>query len=857
VISRSKARPARAVGAVGGFVSREWIGLGSGLALLAALVALDVGLGSEVLAGSFVVVPLLAAVVGGLWTTITLTLIATALLIASGAWNDNFGSSDYYVRLGVMLIGGGVAAFGARARSEAATSMRRFELLNEVAEFADASLTLAETIDRVTEVIVPELGDFCMVDVVSEGRATRAAVRVDGARRGELEGWLRQREPSIPERMLRPQRPASLEPVYRPRMDDEVLRELAHDAEDLERLRAIGCRSSIVVSLVARGEQLGALTLVTAWSGRRYTRDDVRFIRVLAGRVSLAFDNAGLFSDLQSVTRRMDAVMAIIDEAVVVHDASGELIYANEAAARSLGAESPEELTKMPAAKLRAEYDVYHEDGTPMSPDDLPSRRALRGEDPEPTIIRSIHRETGREVWTEDRTRAIRGPDGKPLYAVTTLQDITEIKRAEFVQGMLARTGELLSSSIDYEETLERVAQLAIPQLADWCSVTVPDDDGYLKQVALAHSDPEKLAFAHELRDRYPVRVDNPYAVAEVLRSGVARRTEVSDEVHRDAAQDEGHLALLRRVGVGSVMLLPMTVGGRVVGVLSLLNDRDRRPFDDFDQRLAGQIAARAAIAVENARLATARSEIAETLQHGLLPPQLPEIPGWSAAALYRPAGDENRVGGDFYDAFAAGEGWMLVVGDVTGRGAEAAALTALARYTIRTAGMLTGDPLRALAVLNQALVEREDSALCSAAILALPRGGSALADLVLAGHPAPLLVSEDSVREVGLPGSLLGAFREPQWESQRLRLAPGDYLLMYTDGVTEARGDTERFGEARLRAGLAGESSPAGAVARVERELDRFCGGKLHDDAAILAVMRDQQVTGEEPGRAAAAGVP
>jgi serine phosphatase RsbU (regulator of sigma subunit) len=199
----------------------------------------------------------------------------------------------------------------------------------------------------------------------------------------------------------------------------------------------------------------------------------------------------------------------------------------------------------------------------------------------------------------------------------------------------------------------------------------------------------------------------------------------------------------------------------------------------------------------------------------------------------------------------------MLVVGDVTGRGASAAALTALARYTIRAAGTLTGDPLEAIATLNRALVERDDVLLCSAAVLFLRTSGSPSAELVLAGHPAPLLVSAGSVREVGSHGPLLGAFEEPGWETLPLQLSPGNYLLMYTDGVTEARGKTERFGEARLRAGLMGVTNPSAAIARVERELDRFCAGEPQDDAAILAVMREQRIVGEEPGRTAAAGVP
>ena len=113
-------------------------------------------------------------------------------------------------------------------------------------------------------------------------------------------------------------------------------------------------------------------------------------------------------------------------------------------------------------------------------------------------------------------------------------------------------------------------------------------------------------------------------------------------------------------------------------------------------------------------RAERARAEIADTLQRGLLPPPLPNIPGWSLAAMYRPAGLENEVGGDFYDVFRVADGWMLVIGDVTGQGARAASLTAVARYTLRTAASLTGDPVLALETLNRALFARGDSSLCS-----------------------------------------------------------------------------------------------------------------------------------------------
>jgi serine phosphatase RsbU (regulator of sigma subunit)/ketosteroid isomerase-like protein len=244
-----------------------------------------------------------------------------------------------------------------------------------------------------------------------------------------------------------------------------------------------------------------------------------------------------------------------------------------------------------------------------------------------------------------------------------------------------------------------------------------------------------------------------------------------------------------------------------------------------------------------------ARAEIAETLQRGLLPPPLPHIPGWSAAAMYRPAGVENEVGGDFYDAFPVEGGWMIVIGDVTGRGARAASITAQARYTLRTAAILTGDPLLALATLNRALLARRDSALCSVAALSLSEDPEQPVRIAVAGHPPPLLVDGEAVAEAGAQGPLLGAFADAEWSLERVPVGPGQQLVVITDGITEAPGAEGRFGETRLRAELAGATSPVLAVQRLEGALHAFTAGKLDDDAAILAISRAGGVGAESPG--------
>jgi hypothetical protein len=418
-----------------------------------------------------------------------------------------------------------------RGRREA----RRFRVLDEIARVSDGAEDLIETLDAICDILVPTVADFCTIDVISDGKVERAVARVSSQGGAEVQRTLAAREPSMPPSMVSDGEDVSLEPRFIERMDEAQLRALAHDVDDLEWLRDLGVRSAITAALRARGRMIGTVTLGTAWSRRRYRRHDARFARVLSGRIALALDNAGLFSDLERVQRE--------------------------------------------------------------------------------------------------------------------------------------------------------------------------------------------------------------------------------------------------------------------------------------------------------------RAEIAATLQRGLMPPPLPEIPGWIAATMYRPAGAENEVGGDFYDAFPIAGGWMLVIGDVTGRGAAAASVTAQARYTLRTAAWLSGDPLVALATLNSALLARSDSALCGVVAFALSSDATQPVRLVVAGHLPPLLVDGEAVTEIAEAGPVLGAFSDASWDLERTAVGPGQQLVAVTDGVTEAGGASERFGEVRLHAELAGSLSPASSVSRLEDALDLFTAGNLDDDAAALAV--------------------
>ena len=226
---------------------------------------------------------------------------------------------------------------------------------------------------------------------------------------------------------------------------------------------------------------------------------------------------------------------------------------------------------------------------------------------------------------------------------------------------------------------------------------------------------------------------------------------------------------------LGSLLIVPLAVAGQPpIGLLALAVGESGRRFDVADLILARELGHRAAIAVENARLYRERSLIASTLQRSLLPPELPDIPGFRLAGSYQAAGEQNDVGGDFYDAFEVPGGWMVLVGDVAGRGAEAAALTSLSRYTLRTAGRLLGDPIAALEQLNAALRERPGLSLVSVCCVLLRADGwRGRADLVLAGHPPAFHVRSGTPRPVGVFAPFLGAYEHGGWEAITIELAP------------------------------------------------------------------------------------
>ena len=261
-----------------------------------------------------------------------------------------------------------------------------------------------------------------------------------------------------------------------------------------------------------------------------------------------------------------------------------------------------------------------------------------------------------------------------------------------------------------------------------------------------------------------------------------------------------------------------------------------------FDARQRRAYEAQLLAARRRAEEAEAEAKtLARALQSSLLPPDAPQIPGLDVGGAYRPAGDGTVVGGDFYDVFETGRGtWGVVLGDACGKGPPAAALTALARYMVRGAAATAHSPAAVLGVVHRSLLRHDPERFCTAVFLTVEPSESVRVTLASAGHLLPLLRrSGGGVEPVGVKGSILGMIESHRATDDSLELAPGDAMVLYTDGITEARnGEGAYFGEGRLRAALAAgpESAQAMADDLVARAVD-FQGGSARDDMAVVVL--------------------
>jgi PAS domain S-box-containing protein len=447
----------------------------------------------------------------------------------------------------------------------------------------------------------------------------------------------------------------------------------------------------------------------------------------------------------------------------------------------------------------------------------------------------------GGERWLHSRARVVPGADGRPERIVGLLTDVTERRRREDAHAFLDAASQALSVSLDPVVTLEEVARLAVPRLADWCAVQLaPHMRGAYEQVAVAHVDPAKVRWARELQDRYPPDPDAPTGAPEVIRSGRSELYPVIDAALLEAAAlDDEQREIVRQLQMSSAMVVPMVARGRTLGAITFVYAESGRQYSTRELELAEELGRRAGLALDHARLFAREHQAAETLQRALLPARLPSVPGHELAVRYLPSDARDHAGGDWYDAFALADGrYGIVVGDVGGRGIAAAATMGQIRNALRAYALKGAAPADVMDDLHRLVDASAGTITFATAVYVALDPATGEGELATAGHLPPLLVHADGRTEyLDVPSCPpLGVTGTTGCASERFRLVPGDTLWLYTDGLVESREhpiDVGMAALARLAASARGglESLADALLAELPRSRE--------DDVALLGLRR------------------
>lgn len=574
-------------------------------------------------------------------------------------------------------------------------------------------------------------------------------------------------------------------------------------------LASEGIRAVAFVPLIYADHLLGKFMAYFA-EPHVFTEDEVEFAQTVSAHIAFALEQRRLEDDLRVANDELGATLQAIGEAITVRTPDGTMLFANNAAARLLGFETADQLLAATTGEIMSRFEVVDAAGKPVPSSELPGRRALAGEDPPEMLLRYRVLATGAEKLSSVKATAVTDGAGRMRFAVSVFRDVTERERAlaalrqsEARLELLASVSpKLLAASLDDEGVLDAVAGVFVPALADACTVWQVGTDGSL-QPSVAH--PLGCGGASLVPD------------AVVVEAIWARRSILVPDEHQSA------------------IVVPLEARGHPVGGVTLV--RAGRPYDETDLALVRDVAGRAALAIDNARLFAERSRVAETLQKALLPPRLPHVPGIELAARYRPAASE--VGGDFYDVVEVRpRRWMFVVGDVCGKGIEAASLTAVARSTIQALSFEHERPSELLKAMNTVLLRQlaPDRFCTITCVLVDATGPVPRMTMSLAGQPRPLVVlANGEVSLVGRHGTVLGILPVVDVHDEDLTLDIGDSLVLYTDGCFSSAPEVTEGEQSLVDAVSAGRPASVSALASRVEAAGQSTGDA--DDVTVLAL--------------------
>jgi PAS domain S-box-containing protein len=384
-----------------------------------------------------------------------------------------------------------------------------------------------------------------------------------------------------------------------------IWREL--DGTDDERFgdflrRAQAYPSGAALPLIADGRVIGAIGL-SFHEQRTFNEDERGFMLTLAGQCAQAVQRVRLYENERASREQLDAILGGVVDGVLVQRADGSFAYANDAAARMAGFDSAADYLSASASEISRRLTVLDADGQPLPHEELPSRRAPRGEEAPERVIHYRREDTGEARWTRTRSRTVRGVGGE-LLAISLFHDVTDEVRSRERLRFLAEAGSRLASTLEVDETLTAIVQVASTTLADWAVVLLVDEDGRVQHLASAHRDPSKDPLIGELHERHLQHASQARLLWRAIQTGEAILVpEVSLDMMAQTELDPERLALLQALGISSLLYAPLVGPEGVQGAIALFMAESRRRFGEEDRAIAIEIARRASLALDNARL--------------------------------------------------------------------------------------------------------------------------------------------------------------------------------------------------------------------------------------------------------------
>lgn len=420
------------------------------------------------------------------------------------------------------------------------------------------------------------------------------------------------------------------------------------------------------------------------------------------------------------------------------------------------------------------------------------------------------------------------------------LQGWSRRRRADEARELLAAAGGAFDRSLDPLQTMRTIAEVAVPRLAPMCTIDLLGEDATIIDTVTVSERPDLVEPFERLRATNQVDATSENPVARAIGSREVVLSDLSDAQLFDLDTPEA-AHFVAHSGYRSIVAIPLIARGRVLGALSFLYPDPASHHDAEHTALMRDLANRAATALYNANMYVARTNLARTLQRSLLPETLPILKQLALASAYHPVGEGNEVGGDFYDVFTTPLGCWLAVGDVCGKGPEAAAVTALVRHSIRAFAFVRASPAQVLGAVNEVMLGHALAQRFATVVLARLDLSSEPVKAVVAGagHPPPILLKSGGTTECpATKGTMLGVRSGSNVSDLTFELQPGSTLVLYTDGLLDAGAPRRELTPLELCHILAAHTGapPHAVVQQLERLALSSGAGRLRDDIAIVA---------------------